>query len=224
MSTVVFDVTYVEQHNRLTTAFRYILAIPHLVLMNVWGWAAEIVALLQWFVILFTGERNEGLWHVQRSWIGYASRVYGYQYLLHDTWPTFGTMWGAEPVAFGLHYEAKADRLTNALRVIWAIPAAIIVMVLSIAMGFVLIVAWLAILVTGRLPRGMSDFIVRVTRMVLALAAYLLLMTDAYPRYDGAGPTSVLPPGDLDHGGTGPVIGAPPDGDSLPPPSGPPTG
>ena len=75
MSPVLYDVTYTEPHNRLTTAFRYILALPHLMLLGVWGYAVEFVALLQWFVILFTGGRNEGLWSFQRSYLGYAARV-----------------------------------------------------------------------------------------------------------------------------------------------------
>ena len=156
MSPVVYDVTYTERHSRLTTAFRYILAIPHLLFLGIWGYAVEFVAVLQWFVILFTGERNEGLWRFQRGWMGYASRVYGYEYLLHDTWPAFGTAWGDEPVAFGLEYEPKANRLTNALRLIWAIPAAIILMILAIGMGVILIIAWFAIVITGRLNRGAS--------------------------------------------------------------------
>ena len=224
MSKVVYDVTYDERRNRLTTAFRWILAIPHLVFVAVWGYTVELVAVLQWFVILFTGQRNEGLWGFQRAWIGYASRVYGYEYLLYDSWPAFGTDWGQEPVAFGLTYEARADRLTNALRIIWVIPALIILMVLSIAMFCVMVVAWFAIVITGRLSRGMYDFILRVCRMSLALSAYTLLMTDDYPRYAGAEPTSTLPPGDLDRGGHRPAVdpGTPPT--QLPPPSGPPAG
>ena len=75
-SAVTFDVTYDERRSRLTTAFRYLLAIPHLIFVGLWGYAAEFVALLQWFVILFTGQRNEGMWNFQRGYLGYnAARV-----------------------------------------------------------------------------------------------------------------------------------------------------
>jgi Domain of unknown function (DUF4389) len=225
MSPVVYDVTYTERHSRLTTAFRYILALPHLVWLTIWGYAVQFAALLQWFVILFTGERNEGLWRFQRGWMGYAGRVYGYEYLLHDTWPAFGTSWGDEPVAFGLQYEAKANRLTNLLRLIWAIPAAIILMILAIGMGVILIIAWFAIVITGRLNRGFYDFMLRVSRMSLSLTAYLLLMTDNYPRYDGVTPTSALAPGDLDRNdGRRAVMPPAGGGNPLPPPTGPPAG
>ena len=78
------------------------------------------------------------------------------------------------------------------LRLIWAIPAAIILMILAIGMGIILIIAWFAIVITGRLNRGFYDFMLRVSRMSLSLTAYLLLMTDNYPRYDGVTPTSAL--------------------------------
>ena len=76
MSAVTYDVTYTEQRNRLTSAFRYLLALPHLIVLGVWGYVAELLAVLQWFVILFTGRRNQGMWDFQRSYLGYHTRVH----------------------------------------------------------------------------------------------------------------------------------------------------
>jgi Domain of unknown function (DUF4389) len=225
MPPVTLDVTYTERRNRLTSAFRYILAIPHLIFAGLWGYAAEILALLQWFVILFTGRRNEGMWSFQRGYLGYSARVNSYVALLYDDYPNFGTAWSSEPVAFGLDYEEDANRLTNGLRFLWIIPALIIAFFLNIAAAVILIVSWFVIVITGKHPRGMFDFIVRVTRFSLNLNAYGLLMTDGYPKYEGAAPTSTVPPGDLT---TGPAI-APPTtppapGEPFSPPSGPPAG
>ena len=185
--------------------------------------------MLQWFVILFTGQRNEGLCGFQRAWIGCASPVYGYEYLLYDSWPAFGTDWGQRarrvraqtvPGAGGPAWRPAS------LRIISVIPALIILMVLSIAIFCVMAVAWFAIVITGRLSRGVYDFILLAPAgcRSRALSAYTLLMTDDYPRYAGAEPTSTLPPGDLDRGGHGPAVdpGTPPT--QLPPPSGPPAG
>ena len=127
-------------------------------------------------------------------------------------------------MAFGLDYEPKANRLTNVLRLIWAIPAAIILMILAIGMGVILIIAWFAIVITGRLNRGFYDFMLRVSRMSLSLTAYLLLMTDNYPRYDNATPTGALVPGDLDRNDARRAVMPPAGGNPLPPPSGPPAG
>jgi hypothetical protein len=225
MAAVVYDVTYTERRNRLTSAFRYLLAFPHLIVLGVWGYVAELLAFLQWFVILFTGRRNEGMWSFQRAYLGYNTRVTSYVSLAFDEpYPSFGSTWRGEPVAFDLPYRAEANRLTNALRLIWMIPALFIAVFLGIAQGVVLFVSWLVIIVTGKQPRGMFDFIARVNRFSFGLSAYGLLMTDAYPWYEGSEPTGVLTPGD--GGGRssiGPsgatVVGAP-----LPPPSGPPVG
>ena len=222
MTAVAFDVTYAERRSRLTTAFRYLLAIPHLIFVGLWQYAAQFVALLQWFVILFTGRRNEGMWNFQRGYLAYYSRVNGYVGLLYDeSYPNFGSMWGGEPVAFGLDYRPEANRLTNALRIIWIIPALFILLFLGIAAMFVLFASWIVIVITGKHPRGMWEFILRVNRFSLNLSAYALLMTDEYPVYDGAAPTGVLPPGDR----RAPFgIAPPPTGSPLPPPSGPPAG
>lgn len=220
-NSVTFDVTYTERRSRLTSAFRYILAIPHLIFAGLWGYAANILAFLQWFVILFTGRRNEGMWGFQRAYLGYNTRVSSYASLLYDEYPNFGSDWGNEPVAFGLDYRPEADRLTNGLRLIWMIPAMFILFFLGIASSFVLLASWVVIIITGRHPRGMWDFMMRVYRFSVNLSAYGLLMTDEYPRYDGSAPTSTLPPGDR---GTRFGIAPPPTGAPLPPPSGPPAG
>ena len=63
-----------------------------------------------------------------------------------------------------------------------ALPHAIVLAVLAIAAVFVIVVAWFAILLTGRYPRALFDFVVGVGRWSLRVQAYaLLLVTDRYP-------------------------------------------
>jgi hypothetical protein len=189
-----YDVTYTEQRNRLTTAFRYLLAIPHLLLVAIWGWLAEAVSVVQWFIVLFTGKRNQSLWDLQWGWLDYASRVNGYVDLLYDPYPAFGSDPGPVPVMTEFTYQEPADRLTNGLRFIWAIPALVISAVLGFAMFFVVIVAWFAILFTGKHPRGMFDFTYRVVHYILQTNSYTLLMTDTYPNWNAvAAPSRQTP-------------------------------
>jgi hypothetical protein len=198
VAAVTYDVAYTEERNRLTTAFRLVLAIPHLVLAHYWWGVAWVSAVIQWFIVLFTGQRNEGLWNLQWAWLGYYSRVYGYAYLLYDQYPEFGTDPGTVPTRTDLRYEEPPDRLTNGLRIIWTIPAIVIAAVLGIAMFFVLIAAWFVILFTGKQPRGMFDFILRVFRYILQTYSYVLLMTDTYPSWSsteaGTGVSATTPP------------------------------
>lgn len=184
MAAVTFDVQYTEPRNRLTTAFRAVLAIPHWIITGVWQYLAQILGVVQWFVVLFTGKRNQGMWNLQHQWMGYDARVTAYGGLLFDPWPPIGTDPGASGVTYDLAYEEPANRLTNGLRLIWAIPAIIITIGLAIAGVVVTVVSWFAILFTGSHPRGMFDFLVKVHRYARRTTAYLLLMTDTYPKYE----------------------------------------
>lgn len=164
-----------------------------------WAYAAYAVAIAQWFVILFTGQRHEGMLRFQRDWLGDASRVYSYSGLLHDTFPEFGARWGSEPVHFRLDYRPAANRLTNAIRLIVAIPVLIATMyLLGIAVAVVAIVAWFAIVITGRLPRRLYDFLTNSVRIYLNTLAYLTLTTDDSPlsAWD-QGTNGSRPPGDF---------------------------
>jgi hypothetical protein len=221
-----YDVAYTESRNRLTTAFRIILAIPHLIIVQVWAYLTEILAVIQWFIVLFTGRRNEGLWNLQNAWLGYYCRVYGYVNLLYDPYPAFGTDPGPVPVRTQFSYDEPANRLTNGLRFIWAIPAIVIAAVLGIAMFFVLIASWFAILFTGKHPAGMFDFILRVFRYILQTYSYVLLMTDTYPNWASTavepGTPSPVPP-TLPPASTAPPPPPPPQTTPATPPSATPT-
>jgi hypothetical protein len=184
-------VEYQEQRNRLTVAFRIILAIPHLIVSQVWGYLAEVLGLVQWFIILFTGKRNEGIWNLQQSWLLYYSRVIGYVDLLFDQYPAFGTEVGTVPVRSAISFEEPANRLTNALRLIWIIPALIVGMAVSLVGSVVLLVSWFAIIITGKQSRGWWDFILKVARYTLQLQSYGLLMTDTYPKWGEGVPSAV---------------------------------
>jgi hypothetical protein len=206
MATLTTDVEYSESRNRLTVAFRFILVIPHAIVLYVWTVFAEILAFVQWFIVVFTGRRNRGLWDLQWSWLQYSSRVTAYQYLLFDEYPPFGADRGPTPMTVDLAHEEQASRLTNGLRVFWAIPALVVSAVIGIGVFVVTLVSWFAIVITGRQPRGMFDFVLEGTRYVLQTNAYIMLMTDTYPKWGS---------------GAGAAITTRPGGSPLPPPTAP---
>jgi len=183
MQQVVFDVPYTEARNRGTTAIRFILAIPHLILYSLWNRVAQLAAVVQWFICVFTGKRNKGIWDFTVASEAYGSRVGSYVGLLHDVFPPFLTEQGAVPSRYGLEYDESVNRMTTALRIIWAIPAILITAVIGIAAFVVWIVSWFAILITGKHPRGMFDFLLKFQRYSLQTSAYTMLMTDTYPKY-----------------------------------------
>src|SRR3954465_12063685 len=84
---VARDVT--AKSNRLTVAFRIILAIPHIIVLYALNLALEIVGLISWFAALFTAEVPQGLHDLMAGIIGWQTRVVAYVALLTDRYPPF---------------------------------------------------------------------------------------------------------------------------------------
>ena len=72
---VRFDVEHQERYSRLTTFFRIILAIPHLIWILIWGIATELAVIIAWFAILFTGRYPQGLFGFVSAFLSYSTRV-----------------------------------------------------------------------------------------------------------------------------------------------------
>jgi len=184
MAALTYDVDQPSTRNRKTVGLRIIYAIPHVIVAEVWGRLAQILGVIQWFIVLFTGQRNQGIWDMQNSWISYYGRAYGYLDLLYDDpYPPFGTDPGQVPVRQTFTFDGSADRLTNALRIIWAIPALIIAWALGVASFVLLVISWFSILFTGNQSSGMYDFVRKALRFQIQTQSYVLLMTDTYPKY-----------------------------------------
>jgi hypothetical protein len=184
MGAVSFDIDYTEPRSRLTNGLRLIWAIPHLLITGLLSRVAQLIAVIQWFIVLFTGRRNAGLWGFTNGIVNWQARATAYAGLMYDAYPNFGFEPGAEPVRYSLDDVEPANRLTNGLRLIWAIPAILLSIVLGIAGFVVTVVCWFAILFTGSQPRGMFDFLLKVHRYGTRTTAYVLLLTDTYPAYE----------------------------------------
>ena len=198
----------IENRNRLSCAFRLILALPHLLLVGgpvagvVWTWersggdgahfelsnlgllgaVAALAAVIAWFAIVFTGRHPSGLWNLAAYYLRWRVRAVAYIALLRDEYPPFGDE--AYPAALEMcDAKPERDRLTVAFRPILVIPHAIIVWALALAWAVTSIIAWFAVLFTGRYPRTLYDFAVGVLRWSTRVEAYLLLLHDDYPPF-----------------------------------------
>jgi hypothetical protein len=196
-----------ESRNRLTTGFRIFLAIPHLLLVGgpvafaaSWTWsspegartgwggggvlgaAAAVAALIGWFAILFTGRYPEGLRALATLYLRWRVRAVAYTALLRDEYPPFGD--GPYPAELVLApREGPRDKLAVGFRIILVIPHLVCVWALGIAWCLTTLIAWFAILFTGRYPEGLYHFAVGVLRWNTRVEAYLLLLHDEYPPF-----------------------------------------
>jgi hypothetical protein len=203
------DVTpALTERNRLTSAFRPILAIPHILLVGgpaafaissgfrgqngsgiewgagtgVLGAVAAVVALIAWFAIVFGGRYPAGLWRLAVYYLRWRVRAVAYITLLRDEYPPFGD--DAYPAGLALTpLDKPRNRLTVGFRLVLAIPQMIVVAILSVGWAIATIIAWLSILLTGNFPRSLYRFGVGVLRWSTRVEAYLLLLHDEYPPF-----------------------------------------
>ena len=177
--------------NRLTTAFRFILAIPHAIIVGtpgttnrggVLGTVAFVLAIFAWFSILFTGKHPKGIWDFAAIYMRWRTKAISYMALLRDEYPPFGD--ATYPVTFEVSYpEQPRDRLSVGLRLIYVIPHLIVLLFLGIAWIVTAIIGWFAILFTGSYPEGLYKFAVGVMRWSTRVECYALLMRDEYPPF-----------------------------------------
>jgi hypothetical protein len=168
----------------------WLLAIPHLVIVQVLGYVSEIIAFISWFAILFTGRLPAGLANFQAMYLRYYLRTATYAGFLREEYPPFGfATTAADPgddprvqVGFVPELEDR-NRLTVAFRLILAIPQLIVLAALTVALFVVGVIAFFAVLFTGRWPEGLRDFALGVGRWFLRVQAYLVLLTDEYPPF-----------------------------------------
>ena len=174
-----------DGRNRLTSFFRYIVSIPWLIVAYIYGIVAEIAAIIAWFAIVFTGRYPEGLYNFNAGYLRMSTRTNSFTYLLTDEWPPFG---GDEdpgyPIRVGVPPPLdQYSRLKTGLRLIIGIP----VMLLGIVQGIILavchLIAWFAILFTGKLPEGLFNPMRAAAAYLSRAGGYFLLLTEDYPPF-----------------------------------------
>ncbi len=90
------------------------------------------------------------------------------------------------PVTFEADYLEPRNRLTAFFRLILAIPLAIWLYLYGLVASIAIVIAWFAIVITGRYPRGLYDFVSDFTRFLARFTAYTVLLSDAYPPFVGS--------------------------------------
>ncbi len=198
MYPVAYEADYVERRSRLSTFFRLILAIPWLVVSILWGLVAFVCVVVAWFAIVITGRYPEPLYNGVSMALRFYTRANGFALLMTDAFPPFGGEQNPEyPVRLVIAPPLERyNRWKTLLRFILVIPIAIIVYLVQLVSRAISVLAWLVIVVTGKLPRGIYD-VMRFTLAYEARAsAYELLVTETYPPFspdDEAPATSAAP-------------------------------
>ena len=198
------EIDYPEQLDRLTTFFRLIWIIPIMIILSL------VSAATSWTVVTDTGETITGSsggiaaglftatalmilfrqryprwwFDFAREFARFSTRVFAYLVLLTDQYPSTVE---EQSVHLDLDYpdvEQDLNRWLPLVKWFLAIPHYIVLTVLFLVAIVVAVIAWFAILFTGRYPRGLFDYMVGVGRWGLRVQAYaFFLVTDQYPPF-----------------------------------------
>jgi len=198
------NVDYPEQLDRLTTLFRLIWIIPIAVIYSLITATGNetVVTETSHQVVSTGGGIAGGLWlatvlmiafrvRYPRWWFDFAreltrfgARIGAYLALLTDRYPSTVD---EQSVHLEIDYpdvERDLNRWLPLVKWLLAIPHYLVLVVLLLAALVAVVIAWFAILFTGRYPRALFDFVVGVGRWGLRVAAYaFLLVTDRYPPF-----------------------------------------
>lgn len=177
-----FGVEYTEARNRVTVLFRIIVAIPALIVMGLVTASSRNLSLATALMLLFRG-RYPRVWFDWNLYMGqFSNRASSYLLLLVDDYPSTTDQQRVTTTA--TLDEASLSRWMPLVKWLLAIPHYIVLALLLVATAVVLVLAWFIILITGRFPRGMFDFVVGTMRWGWRVNAYVaLLSTDRYPPF-----------------------------------------
>lgn len=203
------EIDYPEQLDRVTTFFRLLWAIPIMVIVVLIGGTAQEttrvvtetgetvkvitdsgggvlagLAMATALMIVFRVKYPRWWFDFAREFTRFSARVGAYLALLTDGYPSTTD---EQAVHLEVDYpdvERDLNRWLPLVKWLLAIPHYIVLFFLVVGAVLAVLIAWFAILFTGRYPRGLFDYVVGVGRWALRVEAYaFLLVTDVYPPF-----------------------------------------
>ncbi len=209
-----------QRLHRVLWLVKWLLAVPHLVVLAALWLAYGALTVVAFFAILFTGRYPRGIFAFNVGVLRWSWRVgfYAFSPLATDRYPPFTLADADYPARLSVDYPAELSR--GKVVVKWwllAIPHYVVVGVLAGGLmaapgnleigliGVLVLIAAVALAFTGRYSAGLFELVMGLNRWVYRVIAYASLMTDEYPpfRLDMGGAEPPSRPGG-DPGGAGP--------------------
>jgi Domain of unknown function (DUF4389) len=198
------DIDYPERLDRVTTALRLLWALPILVILSLLtatgnetvvtetgeeltrsgGGIAAGLAMATMLMIVFREKYPRWWFDFARELTRFSARVGAYLALLTDGYPSTTE---EQSVHLEIDYpdvDKDLSRWLPLVKWLFALPHYLVLVFLVVIAILAVMIAWFAILFTGRYPKSLFDFVLGVGRWSLRVNAYaFLLVTDRYPPF-----------------------------------------
>lgn len=179
---VAFDVAYPESPNRWLILVRWLLALPHYVVLSLLGILASVVWVVSFFTILIARSYPDSLYRFMVGVSRWSVNVTAYVLFL-DRYPPFSMEEGAyEGVTFSVE-RPDFNRWLVLVKWLLVIPHAIVLGLLVVVAKVAVVPLVLGVLVLGQYPRPLFDFLVGVGRWNARVSAYMTFLVDRYPPF-----------------------------------------
>jgi hypothetical protein len=167
---------------------RSFLVIPQVVVLIVLAFVMSFVLLINWIPVLLMGRQAGFAYAVVGGYLRLSTRVAGYVLLLTGRYPPFGPG-GEHPIDVTFDQSERQNRLWGIplvglwIRWLLLIPHWIVLALISIVVGFLILVSWVPVLINGRQADVIIQWIGGFYRWAIRVSAYAFLLTGRYPPF-----------------------------------------
>ncbi len=178
------EISYPSELNRWLPLVKWLLAIPHYVVLFFLSIGAFFVLVFAFFAVLFTARFPRGAFDYVVGTARWAYRVAAYVHLMTDAYPPFSLADDPNyPARLEIVYPERIAHWRPLVQWLLAIPYLIIASVLYWLTGILTIVAFFTVLFTKRIPRELFELMMPGLRWNLRGNAYTYFATDRYPPF-----------------------------------------
>jgi Domain of unknown function (DUF4389) len=168
---------------------QWFLAIPQLFIAYALSTLRNVLTLIAFFTVLFTRRIPRPIFDAIAMTFRYEWRAVSYVLFMREDYPPFDFQPNAADDGLDPHtfvtfiYPEQMSRWKPLVKWLLAVPHYLVLLALSIAGIAAAIACFFAVLITGRYPQGLRDFLVGVYRYNVRVQAYVGLLTDNYPPF-----------------------------------------
>jgi len=188
-------VKHQERYSRLELLLRtflgwFYILLPHefvLIFVSLW---AQILQVIAFWAILFTGKYPKSLFGFQVGLIKWNIRLNARIYNISDGYPAFGINATDNNITFEVEYPERVSRGLMLVRFLFGwlyvyLPHFFILTFRGIYVSILVLIAWFVVLFTGKYPKAFHDWVVGQLRWAIRVVLYMNYMTDIYPPFTG---------------------------------------